>query len=613
MIRRRSPVPFLLLAALGALVHLRTRPGKGTGDSAPRVTLETARELFPGAAELSRELPGAPVEVRDAAGKLLGTVLDTTPRAGAHPGYGGPVPCAIGLSPDRRIVGVTLLANAESPTFVEFLREQGFLQRWNGLSPEEAAALPTDAVSGATMTCLAIAEPVRETLAAQASAPAPAAAPGMRDPWKVRLAWGALALAVLSAALGWLVPGLRVGSRLASLVVFGFIGGMCLSLALAQSWLACGVPWGRVPVLAAMAAAALGSALLLGRNLYCGHICPYGSAQDLAAMLWRGPRPRLPRWVVWGLRTLRGAVLIAAFLGVMAGVGVDLAAWEPFAAFQWRSAPGSAVLLALVFAVVSVVFPRAWCRHLCPTGALLGACRGRTDPEDAPRTLLSFERGVLAAALGAAAVLALRHPAQPPSGAAHAPPERDQGLDAAPARAHSVREVPDVLTAIHQRRSVRHYTDEPVTPAQLDTLVRAAMAAPSAGNAQPWAFVVVTEQSRLLGLSEALPYGKMLAKAGAGIVVCGVPAKGLPGEANSLWVLDCAAAAENILLAAHGIGLGAVWVGVYPYEDRMAGVRAVCGIPPDVQPLCVVSLGVPAGVEQPKDKYAPDKVHWERW
>jgi nitroreductase len=363
-----------------------------------------------------------------------------------------------------------------------------------------------------------------------------------------------------------------------------------------------------------MAAVAVLLPLLTGRGIYCAHVCPYGSAQDLAAMLWRWRRPRLPRVAAWTLQTLRGVALIALFVAVVAGVEFDLTAVEPFAAFQWRSAPLAGVFLALGFVLVSVFLPRTWCLHLCPTGYLLGKCRGLHAPGEVPRTLFTFERGALLAALAAAIVLALPRPEALPPALPGAPvPGVDMGLSTVEPSPPYSHEVPDVLTAIHERRSVRHYTDDPVMPAQLDTLVRAAMAAPTAGNAQPWSFIVVTEQKRLQGLSDALPYGKMLAKAGAAIVVCGVPAKALPGEPAPLWVLDCTAAAENLLLAAHGIGLGAVWVAAYPYEERMAGVRTVCGIPAEIQPLCVISLGVPAGVEQPKDKYSSDNVHWEKW
>jgi len=175
------------------------------------------------------------------------------------------------------------------------------------------------------------------------------------------------------------------------------------------------------------------------------------------------------------------------------------------------------------------------------------------------------------------------------------------------------RATPGVLEVIQNRRSVRNYTADPVSQQQLDTLLRAAMAAPTAGNAQPWSFVVVTDRERLKQLAGRLEYGKMLNKAAAAIVVCGLPDQALPGEAKGMWVLDCAAASENILLAAQGIGLGGVWVGVYPIEERMVAVRQVLALPDTVVPLNVISLGHPTGIERPKRKFDARKIHRDTW
>jgi len=175
------------------------------------------------------------------------------------------------------------------------------------------------------------------------------------------------------------------------------------------------------------------------------------------------------------------------------------------------------------------------------------------------------------------------------------------------------RATPGVLEVIQNRRSVRNYTADPVSQQQLDTLLRAAMAAPTAGNAQPWSFVVVTDRERLKQLAGRLEYGKMLNKAAAAIVVCGLPDQALPGEAKGMWVLDCAAASENILLAAQGIGLGGVWVGVYPIEERMVAVRQVLALPDTVVPPNVISLGHPTGIERPKRKFDARKIHRDTW
>lgn len=170
-----------------------------------------------------------------------------------------------------------------------------------------------------------------------------------------------------------------------------------------------------------------------------------------------------------------------------------------------------------------------------------------------------------------------------------------------------------VLQNILNRKSVRHFSDDKVTKEQIEILLRAAMAAPSAKNVQPWAFVVVTERETLDLLADKLPYAKMLFRANAAIVVCGVPHKAGDGTPAGYWVQDCSAATQNILLAAEAIGLGAVWTGVYPRPERVTVVADALNLPEDVIPLNVIPIGVPDGQEKPKDKYKAENVIWNKW
>ncbi|MEI7896396.1 MAG: nitroreductase family protein [bacterium] len=170
-----------------------------------------------------------------------------------------------------------------------------------------------------------------------------------------------------------------------------------------------------------------------------------------------------------------------------------------------------------------------------------------------------------------------------------------------------------ILENIMSRKSVRNYTGEPVTKACLLALVKAGMAAPSARNRQPLAFVAVTERPLLNALGEGLPFTKMLFKAGACIVVCGNSAVNLQPGATDLWYQDAAAATENILLAVEAMGLGAVWSALYPMAERENHVRKLLNLPPEVSPFSIVPVGHPAGVDQPKDKFRAERVHWEGW
>lgn len=169
-----------------------------------------------------------------------------------------------------------------------------------------------------------------------------------------------------------------------------------------------------------------------------------------------------------------------------------------------------------------------------------------------------------------------------------------------------------VLDNIATRASVRQFTDQPVEAAVMEQILRAGMAAPSAVNKQPWAFVVVTEAEQIAALNDVHPYAN-LKTATAAVIVCGDMDKALEGRAREYWVQDCSAVTENILLAAHALGLGAVWCGVYPSLERAAAVSEVLGLPGSIVPLNIITMGYPAADVQPKDKWNPDNIHYQRW
>jgi nitroreductase len=165
--------------------------------------------------------------------------------------------------------------------------------------------------------------------------------------------------------------------------------------------------------------------------------------------------------------------------------------------------------------------------------------------------------------------------------------------------------------AILTRRSIREYKSQPVQDELVQELLVAAMQAPSAGNQQPWHFIIVTERKQLNAMSDVLPFGKMLPSAPLAVVVCA----DLELEKYSgYWVQDCSNATMNLLLAAHDRGLGAVWCGVYPVEDRVAGLKQILGCPASVIPLSVVPLGYPATKPDPAERrYKAARVHRDRW
>lgn len=170
-----------------------------------------------------------------------------------------------------------------------------------------------------------------------------------------------------------------------------------------------------------------------------------------------------------------------------------------------------------------------------------------------------------------------------------------------------------VIGNIMTRTSIRAFTDQPVDDATIEKILRAGMAAPTAVNKQPWAFVVVNDREQMERLREVHPYAQMLKTAQFAIVVCGDMERALGGFAQAYWIQDASAATENILLAAHGLGLGAVWCGVYPNPDVLPKVKEVLGMPSNIVPLNIIPIGYPAENPEPKDKWKPENIHYNKW
>lgn len=166
------------------------------------------------------------------------------------------------------------------------------------------------------------------------------------------------------------------------------------------------------------------------------------------------------------------------------------------------------------------------------------------------------------------------------------------------------------MGAILGRRSIRKYADEPVGDGVVGELLRAAMSAPSAGNEQPWHFIVIRERGTMERIQEFHPFARMLLQAPVAILVCGDLSL---EKYQGFWVQDCSAATENMLIAAHALGLGAVWLGIYPIEERVRGIRSLLGLPEHVVPLSLVSIGCPAEKKRPADRYDESRIHGERW
>lgn len=168
----------------------------------------------------------------------------------------------------------------------------------------------------------------------------------------------------------------------------------------------------------------------------------------------------------------------------------------------------------------------------------------------------------------------------------------------------------ELFEAINNRRSVRQYTSEPVSDEAVRQVLEAAMMSPSAGNGQPWQFIVVTDRELLNQIAEIHPHAGMSRTAAGGILVCGdLTVERYPGN----WPADCSAATQNILLALHALGLGGVWTGIWPGEALMQDFRDLLGLPDEVMPLAFVPYGHPASVPPNPERYQEERVHLNGW
>lgn len=168
----------------------------------------------------------------------------------------------------------------------------------------------------------------------------------------------------------------------------------------------------------------------------------------------------------------------------------------------------------------------------------------------------------------------------------------------------------NTLKAIFTRRSVRDFRPDPVGEEDLQDLLRAGMQAPSAKNEQPWHFIIIDDPKLLHAVPEFHPYAEMLHDAPLAILVCSD--RKLETKRAS-WLQDCSAATQNILLAAHAKGLGAVWLGIFPDADRVKGMQTLLSMPDDIRPVSLVAIGHPRSVPSPADRYKEDRVHRNKW
>ena len=549
------------------------------------LTLVMRGSLFGVGLDKEGKAAPAPQEQTESDGTL---VINTTALCAGVAGYGGPVPVEVYVT-GNRIDSVSVLPNSESPEFFASLGDEGLLGYYNGKTLDEAIASRPDAVSGATFSSKAfianVEAGVRKAIADKGKTVSAGTA-SKEEKVPVGMV-ASLVVLLLAAILPFFIKGkwYRIVQEVLNVAVLGFWTGTFIDYAMMMRFLANGIGATLASVVMLVLFIIAFVYPLFGKTAhYCSWVCPYGSLQDLAGRCCKW-KLRMSPWLIKLLDNFRMALWTVLLCLLYAGVGTAWIDNEIFTGFIVKTASIAVICTGVAFVLLSLFVPRPFCRFVCPTGTLLRL------QVPAARYWVMILLAVSVVVVSVKIALG-----------------GDAGVLDKKGDTMENTTINDIMT----RSSVRNYSDKAISEATVDTLLRAGMAAPTAANTQPWEFVVITDAGVRERLAEELPYCKMAAKAPLLIAVCGNSERFLE-DFPDFWVQDCSAASENILLAAHALGLGAVWTGVYPDKTRVEEVSQALQIPASVVPLNIICIGCPAAPSIPKEKWAPERVHRNKY
>lgn len=334
-----------------------------------KFNLEDAREFFPEAKKIKEKSIDYAV-VKGKKGKKLGELLCTSPLSDDIIGYAGTVPVLIAVDKNKVIKGIKLMPNVESPGFVRRIRKKGFFNSWDGVPVDSALVRNVDAISGASMTCNAVKQGIQLRLEKYAKT---ATVKKSIDYMKILYYFGSsfvIALALLSFFYPAKLKKFRVLLLLSSILILGLWQGNFISLALLYGWFLNGVPLiGKIILISIVLLAAL-LPFFTNKSFYCAYVCPYGAAQELVGKLKKKKIP-LPQRIAKVLRKVRMVFFYVIVLLLIIGLDPDITEFEPFSAFLYNAATPWVISLAVIFLILSILTPRAWCNYFCPTGYLL--------------------------------------------------------------------------------------------------------------------------------------------------------------------------------------------------------------------------------------------------
>ncbi len=370
VLRRRLLPALLLLTAF--VLGIRGEPNRAPGQGP---TLREAVAWFPAAHSVVFDSAARSFSVQNGQGRYVGRIVDSDSACPGYSGYGGILCVRIALTPDDRIIAVELRRHRETKSYVAHLTKRGFLDRWDGMSAQSAVEREVATVTGATVSCVAIGKTLRHSLAnvyghalpATLNAPRSASLLSM----KRLVMYGIIAFGIGCIAMPARLNKYRRLLLLAAVLGLGMLNGATLSLSQMHQGLVHGFGFSeQLPIVILLATGAL-TPILVRKNIYCSCLCPFGAIQELLGSADGSSRP-FPQTVARFMTLCRDVVLGGLCLLLLLEIEFDLASIEPFGVFSMQAASGWVLLMAATILVVSVFYPRLWCRLLCPTGRILG-------------------------------------------------------------------------------------------------------------------------------------------------------------------------------------------------------------------------------------------------
>lgn len=340
-------------------------------DRESAISLADVQKVYPSAISV-KNLDSLQHQVFDVQDKQIGTILHSECTAPKVVGFGGATPLCVFLDSVQRILKVELLANAETPSYLDYLKKNKYLEQWNGKSVEEALRMQTDALSGCTYTSTAVKENMHLCLEAYTQSSV-----DISDNTYLYLRNGIALLVVLLGFLSFLYPAkfgkYRIILLALSFIVLGTWQAKTLSLALFYGFLSHGLTWTMWFVIGMLFISIIIS-LFTNKAFYCTYICPYGAAQELAGKI-RKRKWRIPRRIGVYFGNIREQIILICMFLALTQIVTDFSQVEVFSAFSFTTATVFVQILFGFFLLLSVFIPKPWCRFFCPTGFLLELMR----------------------------------------------------------------------------------------------------------------------------------------------------------------------------------------------------------------------------------------------